>query len=519
MKFKKLFLSILTGIIALSNLQLCKIEVKAERNHPFKVIDNNTPIYIGYNYLMESDEPLMINKKQLGKSVTISNKIGTYGNLREEGNYYIYTLKDFLNGVEEFNINIDGNDEILRIVPAKKMVYDDDFVGIEYSGNYEKRYDLNFYGKSATLISSPATLNEEVRFYFSGTGIEAFTKITPKPLKIVYRLFEKNESTGEYDNRLASYVKDLTGVFNAYRQRIFKLNYTDKNLDKYFCIIVGKGQGLYVDYFRILNPLGVDNLPSYVVDLYDKLDDTDFDLYNNHYIHKTDSTYKVFKKHLLDSVDTNTGDNKELIFENMEGKYGTLVECVETNGNITYQYQLKGVLSGVDTFKYYVNGIPKILRIIPYHAENVDDTMPLLDRKDTTSSLDLYIKSENILSMSIDTNSIVFEDFSGIEDMVKENAVQISINSSLPYQLNAYLPTEIQNGDKSNTMDKGILNIKENSEFNYQTFTNITDKIVLKDNCSAGNDLIHGVDVKLKGGIAHEKDVYKTTIKLEAEQK
>ena len=142
-----------------------------------------------------------------------------------------------------------------------------------------------------------------------------------------------------------------------------------------------------------------------------------------------------------------------------------------------------------------------------------------LERKNMTVNLDLYIKCENVLSMTLNTNSITFEDFSGIEDMIKENAVNISINSSLPYQLNAYLPVEIQNADKTNTMDKSILNIKENSEVDYKEFVNINEKVVLKDNCYAGNDLLHGIDIKLKGGIAHEKDVYKTTIKFEAEQK
>ena len=142
-----------------------------------------------------------------------------------------------------------------------------------------------------------------------------------------------------------------------------------------------------------------------------------------------------------------------------------------------------------------------------------------LEIKNVTSNLDVYIKSENILQMSLDTNSISFEDFSGIEDVIKENAVNITINSSLPYKINAYLPLEIQNADNTKTMDLSILNIKENSESNYQTFSNTTDKIVLKDNCSAGNQLTHGVDLKLAGGIAHEKDVYKATIKLEAEQK
>ena len=76
------------------------------------------------------------------------------------------------------------------------------------------------------------------------------------------------------------------------------------------------------------------------------------------------------------------------------------------------------------------------------------------------------------------------------------------------------MPVEIQNADKSVTMDKSILNIKENSQTNYQTFTNTSDKIVLKDNCSSGNNLVHGINIMLKGGITHEKDVYKTTIKV-----
>lgn len=154
---------------------------------------------------------------------------------------------------------------------------------------------------------------------------------------------------------------------------------------------------------------------------------------------------------------------------------------------------------------------------------NIDDIIEItdmsLERKSASVNLDVYIKSENILLMSLDTNSITFEDFSGIEDVENINAINININSSLPYQLNAYLPAEIQNADKSNTIDKRILNIKENGESDYETFNNINEKVVLKDNNPAGNNLSHGIDIKLKSGIAHEKDVYKTTIKFEAQQK
>lgn len=141
------------------------------------------------------------------------------------------------------------------------------------------------------------------------------------------------------------------------------------------------------------------------------------------------------------------------------------------------------------------------------------------DKKSATANVDIYIKSENMLSLTLDTNSITFEDFSGVEDIEKNGAVNLSVNSSLPYELNAYLPTEIQNSDKSKTMDKKILNIKEGSELDYKTFDNVNQKLTLKDNNIAGNNKSHAIDLKLKGGLAYEADVYKATIKFEVNQK
>ena len=151
--------------------------------------------------------------------------------------------------------------------------------------------------------------------------------------------------------------------------------------------------------------------------------------------------------------------------------------------------------------------------------EIVDLTDFTFSKYTTTSNVDVYIKCENILIMTLDTNSVTFEDFSGVEDMEKTNAVNITINSSLPYEINAYLPTEIQNSDKSRTMDKRILSIKANSETQYNEFTAINTKLTLLDNQPAGNDIVHPIDLRLNGSIAHEKDVYKTTIKFEAQQK
>ena len=222
------------------------------------------------------------------------------------------------------------------------------------------------------------------------------------------------------------------------------------------------------------------------------------------------STYDE-KTHLLTKTENNLNPTLKITIDKLPQIAKEAINNAE-NDRSNYNISLA---------RMYTNMLPESLYKdqLQEQLSEIFSSDIVLDKKNVSSNIDLYIKSENILMMTLNTNSITFEDFSGIEDMEKESVVQISINSSLPYSLNAYLPTEIQNSDKSVTMNKDILNIKDNSESNYQTFVNTTDKIVLKDNCSSGNDLIHNIDIKLKGGIAHQKDVYKTTIKFEAQQK
>ena len=229
---------------------------------------------------------------------------------------------------------------------------------------------------------------------------------------------------------------------------------------------------------------------------------------------KVDFNYEV-----LESEDLLNINSKSLIPATMKVK----VDRIINKSNEAIEQALSNpTLDNISLARMWVNQIPESLlkeemQMKLSNISNISDIQ--LDRKTTTSNLDVYIKCENILQMSLDTNQISFDDFSGIEDVEKVNAVNITINSSLPYQLNAYLPTEIQNSDKSATMNKSILNIKESSETEYKEFTNLNEKVVLKDNCSSGNQLVHGINIRLKGGIAHEKDVYKAIIKLEAEQK
>lgn len=149
-----------------------------------------------------------------------------------------------------------------------------------------------------------------------------------------------------------------------------------------------------------------------------------------------------------------------------------------------------------------------------------DVTMPI---NSATANVDIYIKCENMLSLSLDTNSVTFENFGGTEDLEKTNAVTLSINSSLPYDVNAYLPTAIQ-GSRGGVMKPETLRIKANSDNGaYKTFpgigTGTSEKLVLLADESAGNGKTHGIDLKLQGGMANDADVYKATVKFEVFQK
>ena len=142
-----------------------------------------------------------------------------------------------------------------------------------------------------------------------------------------------------------------------------------------------------------------------------------------------------------------------------------------------------------------------------------------IEKKKVTANLDMYIKPENSISMSLSTNSITFDNYTGLEDMEKLGALDITINSSLPYNLNAYMPKELSNADGSSSMGVNLLNIRDNTESSYSQFTNTIDKLVLKSDCDKGNNKVHTVDLKIASDRSFKPDIYKAVIKFEAEQK
>ena len=125
----------------------------------------------------------------------------------------------------------------------------------------------------------------------------------------------------------------------------------------------------------------------------------------------------------------------------------------------------------------------------------------------------------NILSLSLDTNSVTFEDFNGVENMEMQNAFNLTVESSLPYEVSASLVSEIQNSDKTETADISLLSIKANSDSTYKIFSGVSTPIILIDNQNYLSTTTHGIDLMLNGKILKNTDVYKTAIKFEVNQK
>lgn len=142
-----------------------------------------------------------------------------------------------------------------------------------------------------------------------------------------------------------------------------------------------------------------------------------------------------------------------------------------------------------------------------------------IEKKTASVNADVYIKMKNSLSLSLDTNSIVFDDFDATEGVEMQNAVNLSVSSSLPYRVNAYLEDELYNADKSKKLDNSILNIKSNKDSEYRGFIDTATPIMLLDDQDSGSDVVHGIDIKLNSTDTHKADVYKTTLKFEVEQK
>lgn len=76
------------------------------------------------------------------------------------------------------------------------------------------------------------------------------------------------------------------------------------------------------------------------------------------------------------------------------------------------------------------------------------------------------------------------------------HSINITVDSSCPYDLSVFIPSRIYYNNKTNSLNTNIVNIKDNTEEKYKQFTNNTDKLVLKSNCAAAKNIKLEVEQK-----------------------
>ena len=322
-----------------------------------------------------------------------------------------------------------------------------------------------------------------------------------------------------------SYTWNDVGLLRGYKyQSPIISNYNTTNKDKTYL-------NYWTNHLRLLTKPGIVKEGAVSADDMTLADYLDYANTNN--IFNPDTVVMILREKLI-YIDTNitsklkvpTYDEKTHLYIDSENEISSSLKVVvdrlpQIARDAVLEAEINSSINNISLARTYVNMLPESLYKDQLHEQlnQVFSSEMVIDRKTATSNTDIYIKFKNTLSMSLDTNSVVFEDYSGTEDMEMLNAVNITINSSLPYSLNAYMPIGISNSDNSLSMNMNTLNIRESSETNYQVFTSTTDKVVLKDNCADGSSNNHSIDLKLASNLAHQADIYKTVIKFEAEQK
>ena len=219
-------------------------------------------------------------------------------------------------------------------------------------------------------------------------------------------------------------------------------------------------------------------------------------------------------------VESSTGGNPletRAKNENNVSQYGPRINTLENNIEaLVIKAEQTRKKEDIDNARKEVNGMEDSYRKDLFQKRlNIISPDIIFDRKNKKSDLNIYIKNDNMLSISLNTNIIKFGEYSGVESTNMPMVANITINSSLPYYLNAYMPVT----HNSLVSQINLLEVKENSEEEYQEFENIDDKLVLKGICEEGNQKKHSIDLKLGSDESCKEDTCKTIIKFEAEQK
>jgi hypothetical protein len=139
-----------------------------------------------------------------------------------------------------------------------------------------------------------------------------------------------------------------------------------------------------------------------------------------------------------------------------------------------------------------------------------------IEKKSISMNVDMYLKFKNSLGLSLETTSISFEDFSSTDAMVKNEAIKLNVSSTLDYNINTYLATDIVSS-KNNKISKASLYIKNSSDTDSLYKSYASDKLTLLSS-EAGINNTHLFDLKLDTYMTYKADVYKAVIKIEVQQ-
>lgn len=167
---------------------------------------------------------------------------------------------------------------------------------------------------------------------------------------------------------------------------------------------------------------------------------------------------------------------------------------------------------------YLIGGVDEMFNFVSSVMKYVTNEIIIEDPVNVTSNIDVYIRPQSILSVSLNTNVVSFEDFDGIDSLEIPGAINIFVESNLPYDLFASLESEISNSDNTKTLNEQILGLKENSSKIYKNFTKVKEPIILMENVNTPK-ATHKIDMILNKDIPFEIDAYKASIKFEVVQK
>lgn len=175
--------------------------------------------------------------------------------------------------------------------------------------------------------------------------------------------------------------------------------------------------------------------------------------------------------------------------------------------------------SDIQVARNKVNNLPECLeKDLLNNRLNAIITDPTVDNKKASADLDLLVQAENSISLTLNVNELLFENYNGASDIEKKSEVVAMVSSSLPYDLNVSTVAPMTGvKDTTNKIDINNLQIKSSKDTDYKTVSQASLNLVA--GAVAGKEVTHSLDIKLIGDSSVKYDSYRGTLKFEAMQK